>query len=83
MAARSSSTSSRMRAAGAEKGTAYQSSFMRRVALPRPSTMRPLESSSRSIAALAWSSGVRVKALAIAVPIRTLRVAWAMAPSGA
>ncbi len=35
------------------------------------------------MAALAWSSGVRVKALAIAVPMRTREVAWAMAPSGA
>ena len=71
-----------MRSAGAENGTPYQSSFMRRVALPSPSIMRPPESSSRSSAALACSSGVRMKAFAIAVPMRTRRVAWAMAASG-
>ena len=56
---------------------------MRRVALPSPSTMRPPESSSRSIAAAACTSGLRVKAFAIAVPIRTREVACAIAPSGA
>jgi len=70
-----------MRGAGAEKRTSYQSSFMRRVAEPRPSTMRPPESSSRSIAALACSSGERVNAFAIAVPMRTRLVASAIAPS--
>jgi hypothetical protein len=35
------------------------------------------------MAALACSSGVRVKAFAIAVPMLTRRVAWAMAPRGA
>ena len=79
-AARSSRTSSCMRAAGFEKGTPYQSSFMRRVAEPRPRTKRPPDSSSRSMAALAWSSGVRMNAFAMAVPICTLEVAWAMAP---
>jgi hypothetical protein len=55
---------------------------MRRVALPRPSTSRPFESSSRSIAAAACTSGLRVNAFAIPVPIRTRDVACAIAPSG-
>ena len=71
-----------MRGAGAGNGTPYQSSFMRRVALPSPSTSRPFESSSRSIAAAACTSGLRVNAFAIAVPIRTREVACAIAPSG-
>ena len=45
--------------------------------------MRPPESSSRSMAALAWSSGLRVKALAMPVPMRMRFVACAMAPRGA
>ena len=71
-----------MRAAGRSKRTSYQSSFMRRVAEPRPSTMRPPDSSSRSSAALACRSGVRVKAFAIAVPMRTREVFAAIAASG-
>jgi hypothetical protein len=54
---------------------------MRRVPLPRPSTMRPPESSSRSIAALACNNGVRVNAFAMAVPMRTRELACAIAPS--
>ncbi len=78
----SSVTSSRMRAAGRSKRTSYQSSFMRRVAEPSPSTMRPPESSSMSMAALAWSSGVRVNAFAMAVPSRMREVCAASAASG-
>ena len=72
-----------MRAAGGEKGTPYHSSFMRRVPLPRPSIMRPPESSSRSSAALACTTGERVKAFAIAVPMPMRAVACATAPSTA
>ena len=68
-----------MRAAGFSKGVSYQSSFMRRVALPRPSTKRPPEISSMSMAALAWSRGVRMKALAMPVPIWIRSVEAAMA----
>ena len=71
-----------MRAAGFAKRTSYQSSFMRRVALPSPRMKRPSESSSRSMAALACSSGVRMKALAMPVPSFTRSVAWAMAAQG-
>ncbi len=58
-----------MRAAGFSNGMPHQSVFMRRVPLPRPSTMRPPESSSRSMAAVAWTRGERVKALAMPLPM--------------
>ena len=72
-----------MRAAGRAKGTPYHSSFMRLVPLPSPRLMRPPESSSRSRAAVAWITGERVKAFAIAVPRPMRSVASATAPSTA
>ena len=45
--------------------------------------MRPPESSSRSRAALAWTTGERVKAFAMAVPMPMRLVACATAPSTA
>ena len=72
-----------MRGAGAENGTPYQSSFMRRVALPSPSTMPPArELVEVHRGARVQRAGVRVNAFAIAVPIRTREVACAIAPSG-
>ena len=82
MAARITSIASRMRGAGGwSNGTEYHFSFMDRVPLPRPRITRPPEISSTSIAALAASMGVRMKAYAIAVPTWTRLVAAATAAS--
>ena len=66
--ARTASTVSRSRCAGRSAGAPSQSVRMRRVPVPRPSTKRPPDISSRSSAVTAVSSGERPNAQAIAVP---------------
>ena len=70
-----------MRAQAPRNGTSYQSAFMRRRSTSESEHHASAGELARSIAALACSSGVRMKALAIAVPMRTREVACATAPS--
>jgi hypothetical protein len=73
---------SRTRASGRSNGRLCQSAFSRFTPVPRPSTIRPSLASSRSSADSAVTIGLRVKAQAIALPIRARRVSRAMAISG-
>src|SRR4051812_13027688 len=69
--ARIASTVSRRRRAGCSPGAPSQSVRIRRVPVPSPRTNRPPESSSRSSAVTAVSSGERPNAQAIPVPSST------------
>ena len=79
---RSASTSSRSRGAGASQGTENRRTLCARTCVPSPSTKRPRLARCRSQAVIAVTIGLRVNAVAIAVPSVTRSVDTAAAASG-
>jgi hypothetical protein len=79
--ARSASTYSRMRGAGALHGTLKRFSLWARTCEPRPSTKRPREATWRSQLALATGMGLREKAMATPVERLMRAVVTAATPS--